>query len=290
MSFNYFVWFFVQPSHLLTLCALAGIGLALTRWRRLGYGLLVTTAVALLLVAYAPIDRWLIGSLENRFAVPALGSVDGIVVLAGAESPKTSAFYGMPLLNGHADRIKTFMRLAHEHPHARLVHSGGGRMLQLSGGREATQQSVAIELLQAAVGARVIYEPDSADTCETPRRVFDVLQPAPDEHWVVVTSAFHMPRTMACFEAVGWRVTPYPTDFKHIPEGFRRSALGGNLERIDLAVHEWAGLVYYRLTGRTNSVLPRSPRAASVAAGNAPAPAMPDPERGDPSLATGSVR
>jgi len=61
---------------------------------------------------------------------------------------------------------------------------------------------------------------------------------------LLVTSAVHMPRSMACFRAPGWEVTPYPADFSRGPEAFH-FGLVDNLADLDEAVHEWAGLVFY---------------------------------------------
>ena len=56
-----------------------------------------------------------------------------------------------------------------------------------------------------------------------------MMNPKPEEQWVVVTSAHHVPRTMACFRAVDWSVTPYPGDFKQIPGGWSLPSVAGNL-------------------------------------------------------------
>jgi uncharacterized SAM-binding protein YcdF (DUF218 family) len=65
-----------------------------------------------------------------------------------------------------------------------------------------------------------------------------------------------MPRAVACFRATGWEVTPYPTDFARGPEPFY-FGLAANLEDLDLAAHEWVGLLYYRLRGFTDEIFPR---------------------------------
>jgi uncharacterized SAM-binding protein YcdF (DUF218 family) len=107
--------------------------------------------------------------------------------------------------------------------------------------------------------ARIVFDEQSRDTCDHPRNVRSLVQPRADETWVVVTSAMHMPRTVACFRAAGWGdVIPYPTDFKVVLEGFDNSDLqvADNLALLDAALHEWIGLVFYRLSGRTQELLP----------------------------------
>ena len=86
-----------------------------------------------------------------------------------------------------------------------------------------------------------------------------LVQPRPGETWVVVTSAMHMPRTVACFRAAGWGdVIPYPTDFKVVLGDWDAGTVqvADNLALLDAALHEWIGLAYYRLTGRTQEWFP----------------------------------
>ena len=75
---------------------------------------------------------------------------------------------------------------------------------------------------------------------------------------------YNGPRAMACFRTLNWRVIPYPTDYMY-EYRLQRSSLSESLEDIDLAVHEWLGLLYYRITGLTLDIYP-----APVQFGSAP--------------------
>jgi len=69
-----------------------------------------------------------------------------------------------------------------------------------------------------------------------------------------------MPRAMACFRSNGLAPTAYPVDFRRGPvaNAFEatHSNLSANLAQSDAALHEWIGLLVYRLTGRTGMLLP----------------------------------
>jgi uncharacterized SAM-binding protein YcdF (DUF218 family) len=82
--------------------------------------------------------------------------------------------------------------------------------------------------------------------------------PARGENWVVVTSAAHLPRTMACFQAAGWNVIPQPADYQGLVAAWEPGSyrVADNLSRLDVALHEWIGLGYYRVTGRTRVLFP----------------------------------
>ena len=78
--------------------------------------------------------------------------------------------------------------------------------------------------------------------------------------WALITSAFHMPRSLGCFKREGINVIPYPVDYKTKPD----NALSltsflptlGNIGSFNVAFHEWTGLIAYRLAGYTDSVFP----------------------------------
>jgi uncharacterized SAM-binding protein YcdF (DUF218 family) len=96
---------------------------------------------------------------------------------------------------------------------------------------------------------RVTFEDGSRTTRENAQQVAQLLGKACAEPWLLVTSAWHMPRALAEFEAVGCAVTPYPVDFRtgtFTP--LTEYSLAHSLLRWQLALHEWLGLWVYRYT------------------------------------------
>jgi uncharacterized SAM-binding protein YcdF (DUF218 family) len=242
VTFNYWLWGLVKPSNLILLVAVAGV----VFWRR-PLGRWCRRAAVILIVAFAlvPTAAWLIRPLETRFPIPAEGRVDGIVVLGGAELVTLSENYGQPQFGSMGDRLLTFLTLAARYPEARLVFSGE---------REASVARSVI--LGAGVDpGRVRFENGSTNTCENARATRSLVQPGASERWLLVTSSFHLPRAVACFRAADWEVVAYPADFRRDSNGFYWD-LVSNVEDLDLAVHEWVGLVYYRVRGYTRELFP----------------------------------
>jgi uncharacterized SAM-binding protein YcdF (DUF218 family) len=102
--------------------------------------------------------------------------------------------------------------------------------------------------------------PRSALTLETRSQntyenaVFTQALPGLDaqQPWLLLTSAWHMPRSLTTFKKAGWNVTPYPVDFRTAgttPLGTYN--LGEGAERWELLLHEWIGMAAYRLSGRS---------------------------------------
>ena len=96
---------------------------------------------------------------------------------------------------------------------------------------------------------RITREERSRNRAKNARLSFEVIQPQPQEHWLLVTSAFHMGRAMASFEAAGWQgITPYPVDFRtgRIRDGMGWG-LAGRLDILNTALKERAGRWAYRM-------------------------------------------
>lgn len=61
---------------------------------------------------------------------------------------------------------------------------------------------------------RITYEPEARNTFENAALTYRKLQPGPNEVWLLVTSAQHMPRAVGVFRKIGWALIPYPVDYQ----------------------------------------------------------------------------
>ena len=106
--------------------------------------------------------------------------------------------------------------------------------------------------------ARGIVEDKARNTAENARITRQLVQQQAGETWLLVTSAFHMPRAMGTFRQAGWDIQAYPVDFGTPPEFvwkffFNYSA---GIMRLSHISHEIVGLIVYKLTGRSRSFFP----------------------------------
>jgi len=270
VSIRWLLWSLASPSQLIVAITVIGSLMMLftgrgagppSRTARIGRGLTITGGLALLVFGVLPVSHYLVHPLETRFSIPRLpAEVTGIILLAGSERPAASDEYGEPQVGARGSRYVTALRLAARYPEARVVFTGGSRT-EAGKGALGTQTGVAAEIL-GSIGfdpARVTFDEQARDTCGNASGTRALVQPQPGETWVVVTSAMHMPRTIACFRAAGWgEVIPYPTDHKVVigPWGAGTFQVADNLSLLDAGAHEWIGLVYYRLSGRTDEWFP----------------------------------
>jgi uncharacterized SAM-binding protein YcdF (DUF218 family) len=253
------LWVLAVPGNLFVLLLVVAALLLLTRWRRWGMrlvGLLAVLAVAIMML---PLGAWLVIPLEDRFPVPSPmpTHVDGVVVLGGAVSTVLTQRRGQPTVNEHAERFLALADLARRYPDAKLVYAGGSASPFLPEYREADAARAVIAEL-GIDPSRMIYERESRNTVENVRNAKALANPQPGETWLLVTSGWHMPRSVGIFRRQGWNVIPYPVDY--LTDG-RKVAIkdpdfDDGLGLLNLGLHEWIGLVAYRLLDHTTSVFP----------------------------------
>ena len=248
------------PVNFLIGAGVLGAILLLTRYAVLGRRLLATSAVLLALCGFSPVGRLLILPLEQRFPPwePSRGAPDGIVVLGGGIEPDLSAAHGRPILDRSGDRLVAAAELARQYPNARIVYSGGNaNLISDDSAKEADYALSMLENLGVAK-ARLSAERLSRNTVENAEFVKAVASPREGERWLLVTSAFHMPRSIGLFRKAGFKVEAYPVDWRASKShafSFSSVAMNG-LERTDVAMREWFGLTAYWLTGKIDNFFP----------------------------------
>lgn len=209
----------------------------------------------LLLTGLQPLPDALLAGLENQHAELApdadLRAYAGVIVLGGAlESGRISQQHVQPLLNDSAERMTLAVSLWQRNPGLRLVFTGGEGELFGSGPSEARRAQALFASLGVPTAALTL-ESRSRNTYEN--AVFTRELPGVDarQPWLLLTSAWHMPRALATFEKAGWNVTPFPVDFRtggRTP--WSRYDLRVGAAHWELLLHEWLGLASYRISGR----------------------------------------
>ena len=250
--------FLLLPSNLIGF--LAGVGLLslLMRRPRFGRAVLVLAALLLMVGGWSPLGRAALMVLEDRFPQPQLTEpIAGIVMLGGAVDTHISAERGEATLNDAGERITAVAELSRLFPQARLLLSGGANHALTT--QPVTESAVARDLLvgMGVETQRFELEEHSRTTCENAEQSLLVANPKVGERWLLVTSASHMPRAVACFRAVGFSIIPFPVDYR--TRGTPRwqfDTVSDGLENVDLAAHEWFGLATYWLFGKTRELLP----------------------------------
>ena len=245
----------LQPEHLL-LWGLIAASIFLARGsvvtgRRIVYWLVL----AVVFMGISPVDGWLITPLEDRFPRPASlpPDIKGILVLSGAENQAVSYSRGVPSLSEAADRLVEAAILARAYPELPIVYSG-----ENTWPLDAEKNAFVARNIFGAFGVdsdRIAYEIKSQNTAESALLAQSLVSDT--RGWLLVTSASHMPRAVGAFRAQGWEVLAFPVDYRTQQiTSWGGLSFGYSSEMISMAIHEWGGLLWYRLSGRSSSFFP----------------------------------
>lgn len=227
----------------------------LTRW------LLVGVAAAYLAMGFGPVGAALLRPLEDRFPLPPndMPAPEGIIVLGGGMDDDVTAAREAVSLNESGTRLVIAAALARRYPQAKLVYSGGSSQMR---GRLGTEADAARDLFEqlGVSSERMLFENQSRDTFENALFTYRRVQPGPHARWLLVTSAFHLPRSVAIFQKVGFPIVPYPAGYFTLGDArdflLPQTDASHGLTMTLLGLHEWIGLIAYRLAGRSDKILP----------------------------------
>ncbi|MGE8102110.1 YdcF family protein [Allorhizobium sp. NPDC080224] len=253
-------WNAIQPLSLVFLLGLLALALIWFRWLRLAVAALSLSLLILFLTLYTTLGSVLLQSLEARFSKPAAdpASVSCMIVLGGAFETEVTTARGGVDLNQAADRFVEALRLAMRYPEASILVSGGDG--SLSGVYEG-DAAASIRFFEAfgISSDRLIAETTSRNTDENAQNSRELLSSRDLEQCLLITSAFHMPRSVGLFRKAGVDVAPWPVDYRTAGNltfalDFTQPTL--NAQQMSTAVREWVGLAAYRILGRIDDVFP----------------------------------
>jgi uncharacterized SAM-binding protein YcdF (DUF218 family) len=246
------LWGLLQPSTLLVVLVAAALVATWLRWVAVAATLLTAFLVAVAAVVLLPVGEWLGAPLETRVAAaPLPDRVDGVVVLGGAVDWRVTRERGQLALNAAGERVAAAAALAQRYPEARLVVTG------------SFADAFADDFRAAPTDASLFFGPHFAgrdvrflgaarSTYEDALLALEAAAPRAGETWLLVTSAWHLPRALGTFRALGWTLVPVPVDFR--TTGELRVApswdVAATLADLDRLVREWGAIAVYRREGR----------------------------------------
>ena len=244
---------FLMPVPFCLVLLLSGLALVwFTRRQRAGKWLVTLGALALLLLGYGVLSSRLLTSLERQHAPvvdvsAAAGRVRWVVVLGGGSSADAGLPAVMRLSEGTLARLIEGVRLQRQLPGSKLLLSGGS--VYGSAPDAETMRALAVEL--GVDPASLDLDTVSPDT-ETQAEVVRARVGA--EEFYLVTSASHMPRSLALFRKAGTNPLPAPTHF--LTQQNRSFSPGdlfpssGGLRRAEAATYEYLGLAWAKVRGK----------------------------------------
>jgi uncharacterized SAM-binding protein YcdF (DUF218 family) len=254
-----------EASHFLSLpsnviASLAVLALVLmVCLRPSGVSIAAVALVTLVAATLSPLGNMLLIPLEQRFPAARIPSqeIDGVIVLGRSYDSQSHGHLSTILLEEDTEPMSVIPDLAHRYPRARIIFSGGTDPSN-PGPREAAVAKQYFTSFGIAAD-RISIEDRSLTTEENAQFTAALIHPTPSSRWLLVTSAYHMPRAMGAFRKAGFNVIGFSVGLR--THGWEelwwpaRTATD-NLRRMDIAVVEWLGLLTYRLSGYSDEWFP----------------------------------
>ena len=243
------IWLLASPDSLLLILILLSLFLLSIGKQKQGKILLSSVSAILIIIAFFPIGEWLLYPLESRFQTnPTLPEkVDGIIVLSGAENAELSHIWQQVELGAAAERDLTFLKLARQYPDAKLVFTGGSGSLTKQQFKGADVAKKLFKQLNFGT-KRIIFERKSRNTYENIIYSKELINPKKNNNWILITTGWHLPRSVGISCKAQWPVIPYPVDHQTNKDNLFRIDfdLSNNLYTLKTAIKEWLGLLQWQ--------------------------------------------
>jgi len=206
--------------------------------------ILILVTLVFYLTTIPLVGDQLIGSLEGRYQPPNDVRGDVIIMLGGGATLDTPNVNGLGHLSGFAaNRLLTCAQLYHKLNLPIIV--SGGKVLETTGSEADIAKVILMGL--GVPGDKVIIENQSLNTTENAVFTKKLIQQYNFSQPILVTSAFHMKRSVLQFEKVNLLVIPYPTDYQtNLQSKFQPHQLWPNataLLNVSLALKEYVGIL-----------------------------------------------
>ena len=200
-----------------------------------------------------PVCQYLIRTLEDPFPPIEIKSVprsDIIVIPCGMINNLTRFGNRIELMNS-VERLTDSILLFKEKKAPWILTTGGSGILFYQQNPEA--ELAKKFLVQMGIpGEKILTEIESRNTAENVIKTATILREKKMRTVILVTSAFHMKRTLALFKNQGFEVTAFPTDYRALQNIISWEAIVpsvGALDTTTIALKEWIGIIIYRLNG-----------------------------------------
>jgi len=227
--------FLLPGSFVLVLILLGIVFLFLLKKNKIGKFFLICGIILYYLFSITPVSNFLLSPLEGKYSflqTEEMEQADKIVLLLGGKEAD--------VLRG-----SEVLRIAHIRDHqVKIIISGTDPLLP------GSEEALGVKRFFVSRGLKeedIIIEGRSRNTWENIRNVKEIVG---EKTFFLVTSAYHMERSIREFEKVGAKPIPAPTDFKIKAERYNLIDFfpdPQNLRNSNLAFHEYFGILWYRL-------------------------------------------
>ena len=206
--------------------------------------------ILLLVISILPIGKFGLAYLEKDYLIQQkLDNIENIVILAGSENINLTHNTKKLNLNNSSERLIASIKLSNENKNAKIYFLGGDGNLK----KYAIDETIVAKNFFNDVAfdiERVNFISNTRNTIENLTELKKIIDL--DEQSVLITSAFHMKRTMLIAKQLNFKLIPYAVDFRHednfaFVNFYQHFSISTNLRSADLFFREFVGILAFKL-------------------------------------------
>ncbi len=203
----------------------------------------------LIVFSFFPIGNKLVNTLEKKYITSVLpDNYDYIVVLGGSEETSKTFITNKLNLNSASERLIASVKLANKKKNSKIIFLGGGGFLKNHNLDEAEVAKIFFKDINFDL-KRVVFINNTRNTIENLKEL-KKLNLQTENSSILITSAFHMKRSLLISKKLDLNLIPYAVDFRALADSDSKSLLNyyqgfsivGNLQSINLFFKELLGI------------------------------------------------
>lgn len=211
---RYITWGVVNFDIILFVVIILATLLVLRQKAQIAASILFVFVTIAAFIIVTPVPEWGMTFLESRFSpmheIPR--DVKGVIVIGGIVDRKVSKIRGEPSFNMFGARMVPLLKLMDTRPDLTYIIMGGGNPY-VEGFQEADILVRHLQYIKPKL-AKLMFDNISSTTVESANVSYNMIKPKRGEKWLLLTSAYHMPRAVGVFRKAGWDIIPYPVDYR----------------------------------------------------------------------------
>ena len=252
-----FIWLFFTPLNFIILLLTVGLLFNLINKKLLSKIFYIFSLMYFILVGVFPTGGLLLFKLEQYYQSPPIipNNIAGILILGGPTSVGLTVAHNQVSFNEAGERLTESVKIINKYNPEKIIFSGGSQKQTFNDSHSYVAKKFFSEM--GIDVSKINFEFKSRNTYENILFSKQIAHPKKNEKWLIITSSFHMKRTMNIAEKIEWDFIPYPVDFRSGKKltSFKPSFdLLENFNSFNLAFHEIVGLITYYILGRTNKI------------------------------------
>jgi uncharacterized SAM-binding protein YcdF (DUF218 family) len=206
--------------------------------------------ILLLLISFFPLGNLGIKYLEKNYIVrDKVYKIDNIVVLAGSENIASTKIEKELSLNNSSERLIVSIKLALDYPNSKIYYLGGDGYLVKNKINEVDMAKIFYSSIHFDLN-RIIFIDNTRNTIEN-LKAFKKINTLNQSN-ILITSAFHMKRSMLIAKELDLVIKPYAVDFRsvnnfNILNYYQMLNIANNWQSFNIFFKEIIGIIAFKL-------------------------------------------